>query len=108
MSFAPHSNTDIANGANLPLILGSFRNARTNATFEYAIRPYEGVDFAPDAMHVVYVGPHAERRYARVLKTVAYIAVDETADGEPVWDKWEIASHREYPTEWVRVARGEV
>jgi hypothetical protein len=34
-------------------------------------------------------------RYARVLKTVAYIAVDEDAYGQPIVEKWDIYSHRQ-------------
>lgn len=32
-------------------------------------------------------------RFARILGTVAYVAVDETADGSPVLDKWRISAH---------------
>jgi len=103
MGVAPHTNTDIRNGAVLPLILGSFVEADYGHMFEYAIRPDEGVDFAPDCPHIVYVGNGAgyRTRYARVLKTVAYIAVDEDDDGEPVLQKWQLKNHRQYPTEWV-------
>ena len=33
------------------------------------------------------------QRYARILKTVAYIAVDEDQYGQPVVEKWNITSH---------------
>lgn len=35
-----------------------------------------------------------ERRFARILKTVAYIAVDENAEGKPVLAKWHITQHQ--------------
>lgn len=35
-------------------------------------------------------------RYAKVLKTVAHICVDEDADGKPVIEHWKIKSHTEY------------
>lgn len=35
-------------------------------------------------------------RYARVLKTVAHVVVDENEYGEPVVEKWEITNHRKY------------
>ena len=38
-------------------------------------------------------------RLARVLKTVAYIAIDEDAEGRPVLEKWHIGSHRRYTPE---------
>ena len=33
-------------------------------------------------------------RYARVLKTVAYVVVDEDDTGLPVTEKWDITSHK--------------
>lgn len=36
------------------------------------------------------------RRAMRLLKTVAYVAIDEAADGSPVWEKWLIRDLREY------------
>ncbi len=33
-------------------------------------------------------------RYANVKKTVAYVCVDEDADGNAVLDKWQIKQHR--------------
>ena len=36
-------------------------------------------------------------RLARILKTVAYVAVDENAMGIPVLEKWQITRHRVYP-----------
>jgi hypothetical protein len=35
-------------------------------------------------------------RYARVLKTVAYIVVDEDEYGLPVIEKWDIANHKNW------------
>jgi len=29
-------------------------------------------------------------RFGRILKTVAYVAIDEAADGSPVLEKWQI------------------
>lgn len=37
------------------------------------------------------------RRAVRLLKTVAYVAIDEAADGSAVWEKWLIRDLREYP-----------
>lgn len=37
-----------------------------------------------------------ERRSIRLLKTVCYVAVDEAADGSPVWEKWEIRGLHQY------------
>lgn len=103
---APHSNSDVrsallvGNPSPPPLLLGCFREAEQNRYFEYAIRPDEGIDFAPDCPHIVYVLDGF--RYAKVLKTVAWIAVGENDDGSPVLEKWAIREHRHYDTEWVR------
>jgi hypothetical protein len=35
-------------------------------------------------------------RFARILKTVAYVAVDEAADGSPVIEKWSLAYNNVY------------
>ena len=46
-----------------------------------------------DLPHRVRVGYEADQvRYAKVLKTVAYIAVDEDEYGNPVLEKWAISS----------------
>ena len=110
MAFAPHTNTDVHNSKNytkqFPLLLGSFFEKESNILFEYAVRPDEGIDFAEDCPHIVYVtskidGVDHGFRYAKVLKTVAWIAVDEDADGNPVYEKWDIKQHRLYDTSWV-------
>lgn len=51
--------------------------------------------------HIVWVttpkeGIDSGWRYARVLKTVAYIAVDEDAHGQPIIEKWNIKQHKEF------------
>jgi hypothetical protein len=40
----------------------------------------------------IAVGPgrEPEIRFAKILKTVAYVAVDEDAEGKPVLQKWDI------------------
>jgi hypothetical protein len=45
--------------------------------------------------HRVWVS-NEEWRYAKVLKTVAYIAVDEDEYGKPVTEKWDIKKHVPY------------
>jgi len=37
-----------------------------------------------------------ESRYGKVLKTVAYIAIDEDEYGNPVVEKWDIKKYRKY------------
>lgn len=38
----------------------------------------------------IAVGPLGEIRFANILKTVAYVAVDEDCYGNPVLEKWSI------------------
>jgi hypothetical protein len=53
--------------------------------------------FFPDFPHIVFVGPNSESsRYAKVLNTVAHVAVDEDAYGNPVVEKWKIKRHTKY------------
>lgn len=110
MAFAPHTNTDVHNSKNytkqFPLLLGSFVEKEKRNIFEYAVRPDEGIDFAPDCPHIVYVtnvidGIDMGYRYAKVLKTVAWVVVDVDDNDDPIYDKWEIKDHRFYDTSWV-------
>jgi len=112
MSFAPHSNTEVRNDVAMtgsvnpdrPLILGEFRNTETLALFEFALRA-DTADFAfaPGFPHLVFVG-NGEVRFAKVLKTVAYIVIDEDANGDPVVEKWAIKGHRDFDTAFVFAA----
>ena len=106
MSFAPHTNEDVLrqlrNGivpTEVPLILGQFVEKDFDNTFEFAERRWPSDDFAPEFPHVIYTtdGP----RLAKVLKTVAYVVVDENEDG-PVVAKWQTKQYREYDTDWVK------
>lgn len=77
-------------------IAGQFEEREHGNYFEY--RASEG-NFA-GMPHEIFVGPHAEYRYGRVLKTVAYVVVDEDEYGAPVIEKWDIK------TIWAREERG--
>tara|TARA_Y100000356_G_scaffold128490_1_gene128478 strand:+ start:797 stop:1063 length:267 start_codon:yes stop_codon:yes gene_type:complete len=50
--------------------------------------------------HIIYVndleGHGSGYRYAKVLKTVAYIVVDEDEYGKPVVEKWELKKNFKY------------
>ena len=111
MAYAPHANDQVRaqlvagqSPTELPLILGFFREHDAGCPFEYAERRHPDDGFAPDFPHVVYIGPPSKVQpyLARVLKTVAYIVVDQAADGSPVVAKWNIWAHRNYDTQWVR------
>jgi hypothetical protein len=105
MGYAPHTNTDVVTNRNLAMVLGCFNEKDYGCHFEYAIRPVDGVEFAEDCPHIIYV--QDGYRYAKVLKTVAWVVIGEHEDGSPIYDKWNIKQHRVYPTEWVHEKRRE-
>jgi len=95
MSYAPHTN-DRRNPEVDPIVQGAFREVDNGGLFEFAGRmPHHFGTWAEGFDQIVYVGQDAYR-LARVLKTVAYIVVDEDADGQPVTEKWAIKNHRAY------------
>ena len=108
MALAPHTNNAYALGKDVPLLVGQFVEADHGHTFEYADRPAGlGGGFAPEAQHIVYVSGEGQYRFARVLKTVAYVITDVDDDNEPVWEKWQIKRHSRYATSWAVTERAE-
>lgn len=90
MSFAPSIELDSGR------ILGCFVKVECGNLFEYSkARDTDPLSF-PDHPHKVWVGPHDNFRWARVLKTVAYVVVNEADDGTPIVDRWRINHHKEY------------
>ncbi len=84
----------MANGKNGDKIIGSFTEKTHSNHFEFKL-----VECALwgewGCTHEVAVGGVHGYHYrgAKVLKTVAYIAVDEADNGEPIWEKWSIKNH---------------
>lgn len=98
MSFAPSSTYFAPFGDGS--IVGRFDLKENGNVFEYS--KAEDRFFGEEFDMWVWVGPTVDtlqRRYAKVLKTVAYIVVDENPDGSPVTEKWEIKNHKKY--EWI-------
>ena len=76
--------------------VGSFVEKSAGNVFEYSLNDE---DFnQPDFPHKIWVGDHIGNpfRYAKVMKTRAYIVTDEDDYGKPVVEKWYIKNHREY------------
>lgn len=98
MAFA-HQSTYFVIGDNS--ILGSFEEKDCGNYFEFSENRDEipGMENFPHKVWVTSLKPGIDGgfRYARVLKTVAYICVDEDAHGDPVVEKWYIKQHRLYP-----------
>ena len=101
MAFAPHTNDRRTIGFD-PIVLGQFREFTTDNTFEFGCRHSAPADdfcaygWADPAEfpHVIFTTNG--RRYARVLKTVAYIVTDEDEWGRPVVEEWALRGHRDY------------
>ena len=77
---------------NMHTLVGSFVEKDFGKTHEYSL-------IGDDGLFEEY--PHKlwtldGYRYARILKTVAYIIVDEDEYGLPVVEKWAIKQHKEY------------
>lgn len=101
MAYAPHHNGMVNKYNDVPLILGSFENENNNL-YEFAqakgVLPFEGYG------NIIYVGPMgSETRYAKILKTVAYVVVGENANGSPVVEKWAIKKFKNYDVSWVDI-----
>ena len=80
--------------------VGRFVEKDTGNYFEYSLND-EPMNFGEDFPHKVWVGGSGVAgmtgwRFANVLKTVAYIVVDEDEYGEPVVEKWYIKQNVAY------------
>lgn len=90
MAYAPVSTymTPAGDGS----ILGQFVEKEHGRTFEFSTAkstPFAGFDVLVWTRDDSY-------RFAKVLKTVAYLVIDEGTDGEPVVEKWDIKRHQLY------------
>ena len=96
MAYAAHTNLDHShNPEKFPMIIGCFNEVEYSITFEYSLRNESHWLSKEEFPHLIYVGS-VETRYAKVLKTVAYVVIDEDENGEPVTEKWHIKKHRVY------------
>lgn len=94
MAYAPYPN-DRRNLDTDPRILGGFVEKDFENFFEFTDLNGHPSPF-PGYEHRVFVGDQGQTRFARVLKTVAYIVTDEGDDGSPITEKWNIRNYREY------------
>ena len=79
--------------------IGVFVERDTGNHFEFSINEdHMAADENGGFTHKVWVGDTigSPYRYAVVMKTVAYIAVDEDDEGLPVVEKWYLKKCREY------------
>jgi hypothetical protein len=79
--------------------IGVFVEKDTGNYFEFSINEdHMAADENGGFTHKVWVGDTigSPYRYAVVMKTVAYIAVDEDDEGLPVVEKWYLKKCQEY------------
>jgi hypothetical protein len=76
--------------------VGEFIEKSVGNGFTYGVNKDEWLK--NEYPHIVYVNDLAGHgyRYAKVLKTVAYIVVDEDEYGKPVVEKWELKKNIKY------------
>ncbi len=89
MALSPLSETYTGN------LLGKFRNTETRVWFEYSTSALADRPFGPEFGCKVWLHD-GSFRWAKVLRTVAYVVTDEAADGSPITERWEISAHKEY------------
>lgn len=79
-------------------LVGIFTHAETGKEFEYRKNKNECQWEPANAYEFeVFVGPDGESlRFARILKTVAYVVVDQDDGGNPIEERWPIKQHRSY------------
>lgn len=80
----------MAKWEDYPNTVGCFRERSVGGYHEYSRNT--DLEFAQDFPHKLWTLDGF--RYARILKTVAYICVDEDEYGNPVEEKWDISSHK--------------
>lgn len=90
MAYAPSS---VYIGCGDGSIIGRFLSQGTKNVFEYS-KAYTQ-PFGEEYPHLVWF-TNEEVRFAKVMKTVAYIVIDEAADGSPVVMKMPIKNHKIY------------
>lgn len=72
--------------STLPTVIGQFRELSAGLPFDFRDAPENQFGMP----HQVFVGAKGETRFAKVLKTVAYVVVDEDDEGREVVEKWRI------------------
>jgi hypothetical protein len=100
MAYASHTNLDHHYDPTVPRILGQFKEVEFSKTFEFCLRPEGAREICPEYPHLIYVSDRSiggmyQYRFGLVLKTVAYVVVDEDDNG-PIVEKWKIKGHRLY------------
>lgn len=89
MSLAPLYEIDNKN------VHGCFKHVNGNL-FEFSNRSEDDMKgLWPSYDKIIYVG-HDQKRYAYLIKTVAYVIVDEGENNKPIVEKWKIRNVKNY------------
>lgn len=81
------------NYGETPKTIGAFKEKEHGHWFEYRETSDEWA-LEQGLTHEIAVADG--KRYAKVKKTVAYVAIDEDDYGKAIIEKWKIAQHRVY------------
>ena len=74
--------------------LGEFQEHDTYNWFTY--KRATDMLFGDEYPYLVWIGEYGGYRYANVIKTRAYVVVDEADDGSPVVEKWCLRRHHRW------------
>ena len=83
-NFAPHGDGSIR---------GSFRYADTKVFFEFSAATDDEMAFFGTEFDMKVWLAGDNWRFAKVLKTVTHVVVDEDAAGNPVVERWQTRGH---------------
>ena len=83
-----------------PALVGIFTSSSTNRIFEYRLNT-NAWGIKHGLPHEIFVSDDGKKtRSGNVKETVCIIAVDETAYGTPVLEKWRIKNHVKHFPQW--------
>ncbi len=72
------------------VVLGEFQEKEFGKYFEFRLAEPDSWGAIASFPYCIAVGCLGETRYAKVLKTVAYVVVDQDSNGDPIVEKWSI------------------
>ena len=72
------------------VVIGEFQEKEFGKYFEFSVAESDSWGATFGFPYRVAVGCLGETRYAKVLKTVAYVVVNQDDNGDPIVEKWQI------------------
>ena len=74
-------------------VTGQFIEYTYNHVFEYRPVDEDSWGLRNGFPYEIAIGDLGDTRYAKVLKTVVYVVIDQDENGDPIVDKWKIKKH---------------